>query len=168
MTAAAAIRFTILGQPCSKANTRSIVTVGRGTDHQRPAVIKSKAALAYERDALRQIPPSARQRLQGPVRVTIRIWYRTELPDLDASVILDCLQDRWAKRPTADPRRPPAERALAQAGVYRNDRQVRELHLFHAIDAANPRADICVEPITLQQALLGPLHDSLTASPSLL
>ncbi len=62
------IKFTILGQPYSKANSRQIVTIGG-----RPSSIKSKEARGYERDALRQIPPVARQRLQGPVRVTLRI-----------------------------------------------------------------------------------------------
>jgi Holliday junction resolvase RusA-like endonuclease len=38
-----------------------------------------------------------------------------------------------------------------QKGVYRNDRQVREKHVFHAIDRANPRAEIEVEPIEAQQ-----------------
>ncbi len=58
------IAFTILGQPCSKANSRRIVTLNRGEEDQRAAVVKSKEALAYERDALRQIPAAARQRLE--------------------------------------------------------------------------------------------------------
>lgn len=130
------IALTILGQVCSKANSRQIVTI-KG----RPTPIKSKEALAYERDALRQIPPAARQRLEGPVRMTIRIWYASERPDLDESLLLDVLQDRYA----TDKR--TKERVLVQAGVYRNDRAVREKHVFHAIDRANPRAEIEIEPI---------------------
>lgn len=133
------IRLTILGQPCSKANSRQIVTI-KG----RPTPIKSKEALAYERDALRQIPPAARRRLDGPLRMTIRIWYATERPDLDESLILDVLQDRWQR----DKR--TGERVLVQAGVYRNDRQVRERHVYHGIDRANPRAEIEIEPIVEQ------------------
>jgi Holliday junction resolvase RusA-like endonuclease len=137
------IRLTILGQPCSKANSRQIVTI-KG----RPTPIKSKEALAYERDALRQIPPAARQRLEGPVRLTIRIWYASERPDLDESLLLDVLQDRYATD------KHTKERVLVQAGVYRNDRQVRERHVYHGIDRANPRAEIIVEPMQAQQAEL--------------
>lgn len=148
------IRLTILGEPASKANSREIVMIGRG-ENRRPMVRKSDKALAYETDALRQIPPAARQRLEGPLRMTLRIFYASERPDLDESLILDVLQDRWGKMP--DPNKalgmaPP--RVLVQAGVYRNDRQVRERHVFHAIDKRNPRAEIVVEPIPVAQEAL--------------
>jgi Holliday junction resolvase RusA-like endonuclease len=148
------IRFTILGQPCSKANSRQIVTIG-----QRPQVIKSKEARAYEHDAVRQIPPAARQRLEGPVRVTLRLFYASERPDLDESIVLDVLQDRHGKSaPCTHGSVSCASigcegpRPLLQAGVYRNDRQVREKHVYHGIDKANPRAEIVVEPINAQQS----------------
>ena len=150
------IRFTILGEPASKANSRQIVTIGG-----RPSVIKSKKARSYEADALRQIPPAARQRIEGPVRVTLRIFYASERPDLDEAVVLDVLQDRYQTE-----RKPerhtvfegmhtvaPAEkvRVLVQSGVYRNDRQVREKHVFHGIDKANPRTEVLIEPLQAQQ-----------------
>jgi Holliday junction resolvase RusA-like endonuclease len=131
----ALIRLTILGEPASKANQRQLVHFG-----DRPALIKSQKARAYERDALRQIPPAARVRLQGPVRVTLRIFYASERPDLDESVILDVLQDRYVGK--------GERRELVQRGVYLNDRQVREKHVYHAIDRANPRAEIEVEEMT--------------------
>jgi Holliday junction resolvase RusA-like endonuclease len=140
---ASLIRFTILGEPASKANSRELVTFGRG-ENKRPALIKSQKARDYERHALRQIPPLARQRLDVPVRVTVTIFYASERPDLDASVVLDCLQDRWHGKGEA--------RELVQKGVIRNDRQVRELHLFHAIDRANPRAEIEIEPLAPAQS----------------
>lgn len=136
------IRLTILGQPCSKANSRQIVTIGG-----RPSVIKSADARAYERDALRQIPPAARRRLDGLLRMTIRIWYASERPDLDESLILDVLQDRWKRDKVT------GERVLVQAGVYRNDRQVRERHVYHGIDRAHPRAEIEIEPLAQQDEL---------------
>lgn len=144
------IAFVIFGQPYSKANSRLIVDMPiKGTDRKRPAVVKSKDAQQYERDALRQIPPYARRRLEGPVRVTLRIFYASERPDLDESVVLDVLQDRYAGKGEA--------RQLVQHGVYRNDRQVREKHVFHSIDRKNPRAEIVVEPLQAQQVdLLGP------------
>lgn len=145
------IAFTILGQPCSKANSRQIVTIAG-----RPTPIKSKDALAYERDALKQIPPVARVRIDGPVRVTLRLWYASERPDLDESIVLDVLQDRFGKKPGPGIDGEVRDRPLLQAGVYRNDRQVREKHVYHGIDKANPRAEIVVEPMQAEQAdLLG-------------
>lgn len=135
--------FTILGEPASKANSRQIVTL-KG----RPSSIKSAKARGYEADALPQIPASARVRLEGPVRVTMTIFYASERPDLDESVVLDVMQDRWSK---ADSN---GHRVLVQAGVYRNDRQVREKHVFHAIDRKNPRAEISVEALLPQQGEL--------------
>jgi hypothetical protein len=143
------IRFTILGQAASKANSRKIVDVPDGKGGKRRLFAKSKEALTFEREALRQIPPAARQRIDGPVRVTLRIWYATERPDLDESLVLDVLQDRWV-RPKL-PMGGTGERMLGQAGVYRNDRQVREKHVFHGIDRKNPRVEVLVEPMQAQQ-----------------
>jgi Holliday junction resolvase RusA-like endonuclease len=136
------IALTILGEPASKGNQRQIVSFPDGKGGRRPALIKSKKARDYERDAMLQIPPAARQRIEGPVRVTLRIFYATERPDLDESVVLDVLQDRHRGKGEA--------RELVQKGVYRNDRQVREKHVYHAIDRANPRAEIEVETLELQ------------------
>lgn len=96
----------------------------KGTKQTRPALIKSAKALEYEKAAERQIPKLF-PLLVGPVRVSIKIFYATERPDLDASVILDVMQKR----------------------IYVNDRQVRELHLWHAVDRNNPRAVIEIEAL---------------------
>jgi Holliday junction resolvase RusA-like endonuclease len=140
------IRFTIIGEPASKANSRKLVTINK-----RPAFIKSEKARDYERDALLQIPPHAKVMIDCDVAVTIRIFYATQRPDLDESVILDVLQ---AKYKVGD--HPNAKRELVRKGVYINDRQVREKHIYHAIDRANPRADIEIVPIGPQQlAMMG-------------
>lgn len=136
------IAFTILGEPASKANSRKIVTIGG-----RPSSIKSEKARNFERDALRQIPPVARRQLAGPVRVTLRIFYASERPDLDESIVLDVLQDRYKTVGKGEAKR----RELVQKGVYVNDRQVREKHIFHAIDRANPRTEVVIEPLQAQQ-----------------
>jgi Holliday junction resolvase RusA-like endonuclease len=125
-----AIAFTILGEPASKANSRVLSVVGP-KDNQRTILRKGNKALSYEKDALRQIPPKARVRLEGPVRVTLRIFYASQRPDLDGEV-----------------------RQMVQAGVYRNDRQVREKHVFHALDKTNPRAEVVIEPLQAQQQSL--------------
>jgi Holliday junction resolvase RusA-like endonuclease len=142
-----AVTLTIYGEPASKANSREIVTIAG-----RPSVIKSKKAREYETNALRQIPPTARVRMLGPVAVTIRVFYATERPDLDESVILDVLQDRFQSVKVGEVK----QRHLVQKGVYANDRQVREKHVYHAIDRLNPRAVIEVRPLQAEQAdLLG-------------
>jgi Holliday junction resolvase RusA-like endonuclease len=128
------IRITILGEPASKANSRKFATI-RG----RPAFIKSEKALDYEQTALLQIPVEAKQMLSSRLRVTIRIWYASERPDLDESVILDVLQARFKGK--------GKNRTLIRKGVYLNDRQVREKHVYHGIDRQNPRAEIEIEAI---------------------
>ncbi|MEX3556066.1 MAG: hypothetical protein VB131_05595 [Burkholderia gladioli] len=143
------IRFTIIGEPASKANSREIVKRG-----DRVASIKSKKALSFEEDALKQIPPRFRVQLTGPVRVTLRIFYASERPDLDESIVLDVMQDRYAREKLTKAQKDAgvtAQRYLVQRGVYVNDRQVREKHVYHGIDRANPRTEIHVEPLQAQQ-----------------
>lgn len=131
-------QFVIFGEPASKANSRKIVTIGKG-EKARAAVIKSDKALSYVDSALKQIPPEARQRMELPVFVTMTIYYASERPDLDESVILDVMQDQY-KKPKGK-----TQRVLVQHGVYRNDRQVRGKLVLHDIDRDNPRAEILVE-----------------------
>ena len=139
------IEFTIYGEAASKANSRQIVKRGA-----KMVSIKSDKALAFEDDALRQIPPAARRQITGPVRVTLRMFYATERPDLDESLVLDVLQDRYGtiKAGLGD----KGKRVLVQSGVYQNDRQVREKHVYHGIDRLNPRVEVRIEP--MQEALL--------------
>ena len=112
-----AVSFTILGEPASKANSRRLVRTKTGS----PRLIKSNKALNYMHAARVQAPKTL---LKGELRATMTIYYATHRPDLDPSIILDALQGR----------------------VYRNDRQVRELHIYHDIDRENPRAEITIEP----------------------
>jgi Holliday junction resolvase RusA-like endonuclease len=142
------IRFTILSEPVSHKNGYRIVIINK-----RPAIVKSKEALEFEADALRQIPPRARQRLEGPVRVTLLLVYTSERADMDESLILDVMQDR-TKLVKGAFGGDKGQRVLLQSGVYRNDKQVREKHVFHAVDAKNPRIEVCVEPLVAQQVEL--------------
>ena len=112
------VSFTVLGEPASKANSRRHVT-NRRTG--KPMFIKSEKALKYEQDFAWQCPKLA-PLLEGDLSVTITVHYASRRPDLDESVILDCMQGK----------------------IYENDRQVREKHIFWALDRDNPRADIQV------------------------
>ena len=120
-------RLTVLGEPASKANSRKLVTNPRT---KRPMFIKSAKARAYVESLAHQVP-RIDPLLTGPLVFTATIYYASERPDLDESVILDALEGR----------------------IYKNDRQVREKHISHAIDRTNPRAEIVIE--LRQGALFG-------------
>jgi len=111
----------VLGEPVSKANSRRIVRFG-----SKLRVIKSEKGLAYVEAVAKQVPelPEDRQ-LRAPIRLTAHIHYASNRPDLDPSLLLDALQGR----------------------IYRNDRAVREMHLYHHLDRANPRAEVYLEEI---------------------
>lgn len=111
--------ITIYGEPASKANSRRLVTFGG-----RARFIKSKKALTYI-EGFNQQCPRLEELIEGDVKVTMTIFYKTRRPDLDESVILDCLEGY----------------------AYKNDRQVKEKHIYHGLDKENPRAEIVVEAI---------------------
>lgn len=144
---AGAIIFTIEGEPASKANSRQIVTIGG-----KPSSIKSAKARGYERAFMFQIPAEAKVMLDVPVAVTIHIFYASRRPDLDESVILDAMQAKFETM--------GKQRVVARRGVYHNDRQVVEKHVFKHLDPAHPRAVITVQP-------LQPSQDMLIAVPTL-
>jgi Holliday junction resolvase RusA-like endonuclease len=156
------IEFIIFGEAASKANSRDIVTIAG-----RPSSIKSEKARDFEADALKQIPPVFRVQLTGPIRATLHMFYASERPDLDESIVLDVLQNRYAKEKLSKRQKDAGvkpKRYLVQKGVYVNDRQVREKHIYHGIDRVNPRIEILIEPLTAQQevfALEMPAFDPL-------
>ena len=129
------VTFTIEGEPASKANSRKLIIF-----NGKIRFAKSAPALSFEKTALLQVPHDARVMYPGPVRVTLRIFYRNERRDLDESVVLDVLQARYAAGGAR-------VGALLRRGVYVNDRQVREKHVFHAVDARRPRVQVTVEPM---------------------
>jgi len=115
------LSLKIFGEPCSKANSRRIVKFG-----SRIASIKSDKALSYAESFKRQCVTAPSTIFLDDVMVTIRIWYASRRPDLDESLILDLLQDV----------------------AYKNDRQVKEKHIYWmGVDKENPRCEIEVSII---------------------
>lgn len=113
--------ITILGEPCSKANSRRLVKSKQG----RPLFIKSQKALDYVKSFERQCK-KFEPLCEKDVAVEIVIFYSSRRPDLDESLILDCMQGL----------------------VYKNDRQVKEKHIYWGgVDKDNPRAEINVRCI---------------------
>lgn len=158
------VHFVILGEPASKANSRELVTVGPA-DKRRMLFRKSDKALGFEEAALLQIPPAARLRLEADVVVVLRIFYASRRPDLDESVVLDVLQDRWSKPLKDRDGTVYRPRQLVQAGVYRNDRQVREKHVYWGLDPKNPRTEVIVQALEPEQAELLPAEDPPAPAP---
>lgn len=108
--------FTIHGEPASKANSRKIVLFGK-----RPALIKSEKARNYVRQFEVQCEVLD-DLFEGDVGVEMTIFYCTRRPDLDESLILDCMEKK----------------------IYGNDRQVKEKIIRHGLDKENPRSEIRV------------------------
>lgn len=115
---------TILGEPASKANSRKIVTI-----NGKLRSIRSDKARSYADDFAKQCPVLD-PLFEGDVIVELRIYYGSRRPDLDESIILDCLQGR----------------------VYRNDRQVRAKVIYGEVDPVSPRVDIHIRPMAMHSS----------------
>tara|TARA_R100000773_G_scaffold22815_1_gene20117 strand:- start:20373 stop:20753 length:381 start_codon:yes stop_codon:yes gene_type:complete len=111
-------RATIYGECQSKANSRRIVFHG-GV----PRVIKSKKAMVFATDISKQI--LRKPFLEGSLHADIKIYYKDRRPDLDPSLILDGLQDRW----------------------YKNDRQIMKITCERYLDKALPRCEVTVSEL---------------------
>ena len=112
------IKFEILGEPASKANQRKLVKI-----HNRIVPIKSKKALSNVNGFKKQCP-QLDPIIGCDVAIDIMIYYASRRPDLDESLILDCLQGL----------------------VYKNDRQVKKKTIYWGLDKDNPRAIIRLTP----------------------
>ena len=111
------IFFIIHGDPASKSNSRKLVTI-KG----RPAFIKSDKARKYVKQFEEQCPQMGDSMFIDDVEVEMTVFYASRRPDLDESVILDCMQ----------------------GFIYKNDRQVKRKVITWGLDKENPRAEITV------------------------
>ena len=111
------ITFTTQGEPASKSNSRRLVTFGG-----KPRFIKSQKALDFVK-AFQYQCPRLDDLLTEDVSVTMTINYATRRPDLDESVVLDAMQ----------------------GFIYKNDRQVKEKHIYWGLDKEKPRIEIKIE-----------------------
>ena len=115
------VSFVVAGQPYSKANNRKLVLM-KG----KPRFIKSTPARRYVADFQKQCP-RLDSLLEGDLQVEITAFYASRRPDLDVSLILDC----------------------CEGFIYKNDRQVKRMLLYWGLDKANPRAEITVNQIEI-------------------
>jgi hypothetical protein len=110
------VTFTVYGEPASKANSRKMVLI-KG----RPALIKSAKARGYVTMFESQCPVMEVPTTDDVV-VEMMIHYASRRPDLDESLILDCMQGR----------------------IYKNDRQVKQKFIYWGLDKEDPRSIIRV------------------------
>ena len=113
------INFIIEGEPASKSNSRKIVKFGN-----RPALIKPDKARIYEKIFAQQCPILDNP-LESDVKVELIIYYASRRPDLDESVVLDCMQGK----------------------IYVNDRQVKQKYIYWGLDRDRPRTHVRVSPL---------------------
>ncbi len=113
------VELTFAGQPPRKSNQRQIVTRGR---HGPPMLIKSKEALTYVEAFQIMLPGEYRDRKYGSLdedlRLDVIIWYTSRRPDLSIELVKDCLE---------------------KAGIIKNDRYIREEHIYGFVDKETPR-----------------------------
>ena len=117
------VTFTVYGDPASKANSRKMVLI-KG----RPALIKSQKARDYVKTFEQQCPVLEVPTTEDVV-VEMMIYYASRRPDLDESLILDCMQCR----------------------VYKNDRQVKQKFIYWGLDKENPRSVIRVRSCDIKK-----------------
>lgn len=113
------VKFIVYGETASKSNSRKIVKFGK-----KFGVIKSEKARNYVKTFQQQCP-KLEKLIELDVIVELKIYYQSRRPDLDESVILDCMQ----------------------GFIYLNDRQVKQKHIFWGIDREKPRTHIRVTPM---------------------
>lgn len=87
--------------------------------------IKGAGAQLFNNSAIQQLRKAwaGREPLTKDLIVVATLLYPSNRQDLDASLVFDCLQ---------------------RAGVIKNDRQLREQHLYHALDKINPRVELAL------------------------
>lgn len=106
--------FTIIGEAQAKGNRRRLVKHG-----SRTVPIKSEKSLLFVQGVFLQAPKLT-PLPEDDLLIAMEIFYGSRRPDLDESLILDALQGK----------------------CYKNDRQVKQKHIWWGLDKENPHANI--------------------------
>ena len=88
---------------------------------------KNPEAQRYVKDFLKQIPGNLQVRYDTPVRLTAFIFYKTKRPDLDESLLMDCLES---------------------SSIITNDRLIWDKQILKYFDKHIPRVKFYVEKLT--------------------
>ncbi|CAB4122907.1 hypothetical protein UFOVP28_70 [uncultured Caudovirales phage] len=112
-----------MGQCASKSNSRRIVFRKRESGKgRRPISIKSASAFEFS-TAFEEQCPKFDAPLLGDLKLSCNIYYSSNRPDLDESLVMDLLQ---------------------KCGVVKNDRQFRCKDIRHGVDKKRPRVEITI------------------------
>lgn len=114
------LQLIIYGQPVSMKNNRRLI-LNRRTG--KPMFIKSKNAIQYEKDFLKQILPKHKLNIDHQIKVIVDAYYKSRRPDLDCELIYDCLQKN---------------------GIVKNDRLIIQKVAYKRLDKENPRVEILI------------------------
>jgi Holliday junction resolvase RusA-like endonuclease len=118
------VEFEVEGKLPRKSNQRQLVRAGRGKN-ARPMIIKSKEAREYIKKFRDSVPEEFHDielgDLDTDLRLDVIVWYRDRRPDLSIELLKDAIED---------------------AGVIKNDRYIREEHIYGFVDKENPRVKI--------------------------
>jgi Holliday junction resolvase RusA-like endonuclease len=118
--------FSATGNLPRKSNQRRIVKV-----KNRPLLIKSKNALAYEQTFMGQVPEYAKQSYgdaDHPLALWAHVHYQSNRSDLSVELLKDLLE---------------------KAGVVSNDRWIKAEFLFASIDRDNPRVELALYAVSI-------------------
>jgi len=90
--------------------------------------------MEYVEEAKMQLIPQLKNHTTytGNVCLEVKMYYKTKLSDLDVSLVQDILQRDVDKQ----------YGIVLFKGLYLNDRQIFELHLYKYHDKENPRVEI--------------------------
>lgn len=99
----------VSGELASKSNSRIRTHWG--------GFIKSDKARRFCKDFEAQIPKQ-RTAFEGPCKLIATVYYASRRPDLDISLLQDCIQKQ---------------------GIIKNDRQIDALEIYKQIDKGAPR-----------------------------
>lgn len=111
---------TVTGILRSKANSRVLRVI-----NGRYVPIKSRDAQLFQADAIIQLQAlyGGRKPISGDLVLEATVFYPNRRSDLDISLFEDILQ---------------------RAEIIENDRQFKELHLYHGLDKDNPRVEFAI------------------------
>ena len=132
------MRFQIFGEPCSKANSRIMIF----RKNRKPCNIKNKASHDYVNSFLAQVQAMRLGAFgNGSEDVILHCWiyYKNYRKDLDESLIMDCLQ---------------------KSGILKNDRQIKEKHIYHGINKLNPNSVIILQGVECRDCPEGETNEN--------
>jgi Holliday junction resolvase RusA-like endonuclease len=74
---------------------------------------------------------------EGPIKLEITVYYQSRRSDLDISLIQDIFEQKKDR----------GSGIITFEGIYKNDRQIEEIHAFRKLDKENPRIEATITEI---------------------